>query len=139
MKPRLGDRIVDPDGRVTRDDQPDEEERVMSERAAAELAEMMANVVQRGHGHGGRAPGHRGGGQDRHRRGGRRDGEPGVVHRVRAGADPQVAIAVTVERTRVRAATVAAPIAEGSRSLESAGPMAEVATRDDRRRPLPRS
>jgi peptidoglycan glycosyltransferase len=50
VAPRLTDRIVDPDGRVVQRIEPQEEQRVMSVKAARELGEMMQNVVREGTG-----------------------------------------------------------------------------------------
>jgi peptidoglycan glycosyltransferase len=50
VAPRLTDKIVDPDGRVVDRIEPQDEQRVMSQKAAAELGEMMQNVVREGTG-----------------------------------------------------------------------------------------
>ena len=50
MKPRLTSRIVDEDGRTVERIEPEEAERVMSEESAAQLTQMMANVVKEGTG-----------------------------------------------------------------------------------------
>jgi penicillin-binding protein A len=50
MKPRLVERIVDPDGRTIDEPLPEEAERVMSEKTAGELAAMMRSVVEQGTG-----------------------------------------------------------------------------------------
>jgi peptidoglycan glycosyltransferase len=50
MKPHLVDRVVDPDGRTVERVEPDEAERVMEADSAAQLAEMMSNVVREGTG-----------------------------------------------------------------------------------------
>ena len=50
MKPRLVEKIVDPDGRTIDEPLPDEAERVMSEDNARALASMMRNVVEQGTG-----------------------------------------------------------------------------------------
>jgi peptidoglycan glycosyltransferase len=50
IKPRLTDRIVAKDGRVTKRIEPQRESRVMSGKAAGELGQMMANVVKEGTG-----------------------------------------------------------------------------------------
>jgi len=50
MKPRLTSRIVDEDGRTVERIKPEEAERVMSEESAAQLTQMMANVVKEGTG-----------------------------------------------------------------------------------------
>jgi penicillin-binding protein A len=49
MEPRLWSRVIDPDGRETKLD-PARQSRVMSEDTAAELNDMMQNVVQEGTG-----------------------------------------------------------------------------------------
>jgi peptidoglycan glycosyltransferase len=50
MKPRLVEKIVDPDGRTIDEPLPEEAERVMSEKTAGELAAMMQSVVEQGTG-----------------------------------------------------------------------------------------
>jgi peptidoglycan glycosyltransferase len=50
MKPRLVQKIVDPDGRTVDEPLPEEAERVMSEESANALAGMMQNVVEQGTG-----------------------------------------------------------------------------------------
>jgi len=50
MKPRLVQKIVDPDGRTIDEPLPEEAERVMSEENANALAGMMQNVVEQGTG-----------------------------------------------------------------------------------------
>jgi peptidoglycan glycosyltransferase len=50
MKPRLVEKIVDPDGRTIDEPLPEEAERVMSEKAAADVTSMMRNVVEQGTG-----------------------------------------------------------------------------------------
>ncbi len=50
MEPHLTSRIVDPDGRTVTRIEPEEAERVMSEQSAAQLTQMMANVVREGTG-----------------------------------------------------------------------------------------
>jgi peptidoglycan glycosyltransferase len=50
MKPRLVEKIVDPDGRTIDQPLPAEAERVMSQKSASELAGMMRNVVEQGTG-----------------------------------------------------------------------------------------
>jgi peptidoglycan glycosyltransferase len=50
MKPRLVQKIVDPDGRTIDEPLPEEAERVMSEESANALAGMMQNVVEQGTG-----------------------------------------------------------------------------------------
>jgi peptidoglycan glycosyltransferase len=48
MKPTFVERVTDPDGRVTRELDPSEEDRAISEETAAQLTEMMTNVTQEG-------------------------------------------------------------------------------------------
>jgi penicillin-binding protein A len=50
MQPRLVEKVVDPDGRTIDEPLPEEAERVMSQKAADELAAMMRNVVEQGTG-----------------------------------------------------------------------------------------
>jgi penicillin-binding protein A len=50
MKPRLVEKVVDPDGRTIDEPLPEEAERVMSEANADALAGMMRNVVEQGTG-----------------------------------------------------------------------------------------
>jgi peptidoglycan glycosyltransferase len=50
MKPRLVEKVVDPDGRTIDEPLPEEAERVMSEKAASDLTAMMRNVVEQGTG-----------------------------------------------------------------------------------------
>ena len=50
MKARIASRIVDDDGRTVERIEPEEAERVMSEESAAQLTQMMANVVREGTG-----------------------------------------------------------------------------------------
>ena len=50
MEPRLTSRIVDADGRTVERIEPEEAERVISEKTAAQLTQMMANVVREGTG-----------------------------------------------------------------------------------------
>ncbi len=50
MEPQLTSRIVDLDGRTVERIEPQEAERVMSEETAAELTQMMSNVVREGTG-----------------------------------------------------------------------------------------
>ena len=50
MEPRLVEKVVDPDGRTIDEPLPEEAERVMSEESAAQLGDMMRNVVREGTG-----------------------------------------------------------------------------------------
>jgi peptidoglycan glycosyltransferase len=57
MKPRLVEKVLDPDGRTIDEPLPDEAERVMSEDTAAKLGAMMRNVVEQGTGQAARLEG----------------------------------------------------------------------------------
>jgi penicillin-binding protein A len=57
MKPRLVEKVVDPDGRTVDEPLPEEAQRVMSEKAASELQGMMRNVVEQGTGQAARLEG----------------------------------------------------------------------------------
>ena len=48
MKPTFLLRVTDPDGRVTKDLDPQEEDRAVSEETASQLTEMMTNVTEEG-------------------------------------------------------------------------------------------
>lgn len=50
MKPRITSRVVDADGRTVERIAPEQAERVMSARSAAQLTQMMSNVVREGTG-----------------------------------------------------------------------------------------
>ncbi len=50
VAPRLTEKVVDPDGRVVQRIEPKDVERVMSEKSAQQLGEMMQNVVREGTG-----------------------------------------------------------------------------------------
>jgi peptidoglycan glycosyltransferase len=50
MKPRLVEKVLDPDGRTIDEPLPQEAERVMSEDTASKLGDMMRNVVEQGTG-----------------------------------------------------------------------------------------
>src|SRR5204863_9542493 len=53
MRPYLGDKVIEPDGRVRTTIRPREQSVVMSESSASDLAGMMTNVVKSGTGTGG--------------------------------------------------------------------------------------
>jgi peptidoglycan glycosyltransferase len=57
MKPRLVEKVLDPDGRTIDEPLPEEAERVMSEDTAAKLSAMMRNVVEQGTGQAARLEG----------------------------------------------------------------------------------
>jgi penicillin-binding protein A len=97
MEPRLWSRMIDPDGRETRLD-PARQSRVMSEDTAAELNEMMQNVVAEGTGTAAAVSGIDVAGKT-----GTAEVTGGVNQAWFIGfapaSDPQIAISCTVERT----------------------------------------
>ena len=112
MKPRFTDRVVDKDGRVTERIEPEEEERVIDEESATQLAGMMADVVNEGTGTAAALSGIQVAGKT-----GTAEVDGGASNQAWFIAfapvdDPQMAIAVTVERTTGQGGTVAAPIAK---------------------------
>jgi peptidoglycan glycosyltransferase len=111
MKPRLTERVVGKDGRVKERIEPDEQNRVMKEETAAELAAMMARVVEEGTGTAAALSGIDVAGKT---------GTAEVDNATSNQAwfigfapveNPRMAIAVTIERTQGQGGTVAAPIA----------------------------
>jgi penicillin-binding protein A len=114
MEPRLVERIVDPDGRVRDRERPSRQSRVMSSDDAHKLAQMMSKVVEEGSGtaaalEGISVAGKTGtaeveGGQD----------NQGWFIAFAPVDDPEIAIAVTIERIGPTATggETAAPIAK---------------------------
>jgi penicillin-binding protein A len=112
MRPRLTDRIVRKDGRLKTRIQPDQLTRVMSEKTARELGQMMSRVVEEGSGTAAALEGVRVAGKT-----GTAEVEGGRANQAWfiafAPVDrPRMAIAVTVERTQGQGGTVAAPLAK---------------------------
>jgi peptidoglycan glycosyltransferase len=112
MKPHIGDRIVDRDGRTVRRIQPEEMSEVMSPQTASEVGAMMEQVVKEGTGtaaalEGIDVAGKTGTAEVGH-------GCPNQLWFIAfaPAKDPQVAIAVTVECGTGFGGTVAAPIAK---------------------------
>jgi peptidoglycan glycosyltransferase len=111
VAPRLWERVVDPDGRVVSEEKPINETRVMSEKSAADLTQMMANVVREGTGTAAALSGISVAGKT---------GTAEVANGLNQAwfiafapvGNPQIAIAVTVEKTSGQGGTVAAPIAK---------------------------
>jgi peptidoglycan glycosyltransferase len=111
IRPRLTERIVDKDGRVTDRIQPRRQSRVMSSSAAQQLAQMMGNVVEEGTGTAAALSGVKVG------------GKTGTAEVDNATANqawfigfapldhPKMAVAVTIERTQGQGGTEAAPVA----------------------------
>jgi peptidoglycan glycosyltransferase len=112
MRPRLTEKIVGKDGRVSDQIQPTLQSRVMSEKAAGQLAQMMGNVVEEGTGTAAALSGIRAG------------GKTGTAEVDNATANqawfigfapldnPRMAVAVTIERTQGQGGTEAAPLAK---------------------------
>ena len=112
IRPRLTERIVDKDGRVTDRIQPRRQSRVMSSGAAQQLAQMMGNVVKEGTGTAAALSGVTVG------------GKTGTAEVDNATANqawfigfapldhPKMAVAVTIERTQGQGGTEAAPVAK---------------------------
>jgi peptidoglycan glycosyltransferase len=112
MEPKLGEKVIAPDGQVRDDIRPQEQSTVMSESAASDLAGMMSNVVKSGTGTGGALQGIE------------VAGKTGTADNPNGGnyawfiafapvKDPKVAIAVVIEKTQQSqtGGEVAAPIA----------------------------
>ncbi|MGH3993271.1 MAG: penicillin-binding transpeptidase domain-containing protein, partial [Pseudonocardiaceae bacterium] len=112
MKPRLTERVLDRDGRVTDRIGPEEQSIVMSEKAAGLLSQMMGNVVREGTGTAAALSGIDVG------------GKTGTAEVDNATANqawfigfapidrPRMAVAVTIERTQGQGGTEAAPVAK---------------------------
>ena len=113
MQPRLGDKVVDPDGRVRDSIDPQEESRVMSAKSAREVTEMMARVVDEGTGTAAALNGIAVAGKTGTAQIDIDNGTTQPWFIAFAPVDnPKVAIAVTVERSDGgQGGTVAAPIA----------------------------
>jgi peptidoglycan glycosyltransferase len=114
MKPRLAERIVDPDGRTRDRINPSRQSRVMSSDSARKLAEMMGNVVEEGTARGVAIPGMRVAGKT-----GTAEVENGQDNQgwfigFAPVEDPKIAVAVTIER-----------IGAGGFGGETAGPVAK--------------
>jgi peptidoglycan glycosyltransferase len=111
MRPRFADKIVDKDGRVKESFNPEQVDRVISEKTAGQLAQMMANVVKEGTGTASNLQGIQVAGKT---------GTAQVANNTANQAwfiafapvdNPKMAIAVTVERTQDTGGVAAAPIA----------------------------
>jgi penicillin-binding protein A len=112
VSPRLGDAIVARDGRLVERIRGRRVSRVMSPQTATTLGGMMANVVEEGSGTAGALEGIEVAGKT-----GTAEVESGATNQAWFIAfapvdDPQMAIAVTVERTNSTGGEVAAPIAK---------------------------
>jgi peptidoglycan glycosyltransferase len=112
MKPRIVDRVVEPDGSLRERVRPRRDGRVISREAAEQLRGMMSKVVEEGTGTASALAGIRSGGKT-----GTAEVQNGASNQAWFIAfapldDPKVAIAVTVERTQGQGGTIAAPIAK---------------------------
>jgi peptidoglycan glycosyltransferase len=112
MEPRLGDRVIEPDGGVRDRIRPARDTRVMSTEAAQQLQQMMSKVVEEGTGTASALSGIRVGGKT-----GTAEVQNGASNQAWFIAfapldEPRVAIAVTVERTQGQGGTIAAPVAK---------------------------
>ncbi len=113
MKPHLGDRIVDPDGRTVRRIQPRELSEVMSSDTASKVGAMMAQVVKEGTGTAAALQGIDVAGKTGTAEVDRPCGPNQLWFIAFAPVrDPRVAIAATVECGSGFGGTVAAPIAK---------------------------
>ena len=111
MKPRLTERIVDKTGRVVDEVQPSEQDRVMKSSTSDQLTEMMSNVVREGTGVAAALEGIQVAGKT-----GTAEVDNATMNQpwfigFAPAKDPQIAVAVTVERSTGEGGTVAAPIA----------------------------
>jgi penicillin-binding protein A len=113
MKPRLTDRIVQKDGRVSQRIEPDLQAVVMKPETASQLTAMMSRVVEEGTGTAGALAGIRVAGKTGTAEVGanREFTQPWFIAFAPVES-PRIAIAVTVERTTGQGGTVAAPIAK---------------------------
>jgi penicillin-binding protein A len=110
IRPHIVREVRDRDARIVRREQPSEQSRVMKRSTAAELAQMMSNVVEEGTGTAAALEGIDVAGKTG-------TAEVGTVNQAWFIAfapvqAPRIAIAVTVERTTGQGGTVAAPIAK---------------------------
>jgi peptidoglycan glycosyltransferase len=116
MRPALWDRVVDPDGRVAERMRPRKQARVMSERSAAAIGGMMADVVREGTGTAAALSGIDVAGKTGTAEVGDSPCGAGSNQAWFIGfaplGDPRVAVAATVERTDGQGGTDAAPIAK---------------------------
>jgi penicillin-binding protein A len=113
MKPRLADRVVRKDGRVTQRIEPDLQAVVMKPETAEELAGMMSRVVEEGTGTAAALSGITVAGKTGTAEVGanREFTQPWFICFAPV-ENPRMAVAVTVERTTGQGGTVAAPIAK---------------------------
>jgi peptidoglycan glycosyltransferase len=116
MKPRLVEKVIDPDGRTVDEPLPEDAERVMSAQSAAKVGTMMKSVVREGSGtaaalEGVELAGKTGTAEI--------DIGRGINDLWFIGFTGDVAIAVIIDREQGQGGTVAAPIAK--RVLQALG------------------
>jgi peptidoglycan glycosyltransferase len=109
MKPRLVQKVLDPDGRTTDEPLPEEAQRVISRASADALGQMMKNVVREGTGTAAALQGVEVAGKT-----GTAEIDPaaGINDLWLIGFTPKVAVAVVIERQQGQGGTVAAPVAK---------------------------
>ena len=112
MRPHMGDEIVAQDGRVKARIRPQEMDEVMRPESAAQLTSMMTDVVNEGSGTAGALQGIDVAGKT-----GTAEVEGGAANQAwfiafAPAGDPEIAVAVTVERTQGTGGEVAAPLAK---------------------------
>lgn len=114
MRPHIGDRFLDSDGRTTRKIDPETQATVMSEQTAQAVTQMMVSVVEKGTGTKAQVPGMSVAGKT-----GTAETETGANQKnnlwfvgFAPADDPQVAFAVTVKGVVGFGGDVAAPIAK---------------------------
>ncbi len=116
MKPRLWDRVIDPDGRVSKRMEPELQSRAVSAETAAEMNTMMQNVVREGTGTAAALAGIEVAGKTGTAEVEGRASCNGLPNQAwfigfAPASNPKVAVAATVECTSGQGGTVAAPIA----------------------------
>jgi peptidoglycan glycosyltransferase len=111
MRPHLVEQVKDRDGRTVHRVKPSEQNRVMKEGTAAELAAMMAQVVKEGTGTAAALEGIDVAGKTGTAEVGTSINQAWFIGFAPL-VNPRVAVAVTVERTTGQGGTVAAPIAK---------------------------
>jgi peptidoglycan glycosyltransferase len=111
MRPHLVEQVKDRDGRTVRRVKPSEQNRVMKEGTAAQLASMMANVVKEGTGTAAALQGISVAGKTGTAEVGTSINQAWFIGFAPVD-NPRVAVAVTVERTTGQGGTIAAPIAK---------------------------